>query len=98
MVAADKIAVLDFGGQYTQLIARRVREMSVFSEVVSRTQPIEPIRTGRDKGVILPGGPASGYAGGAPLPPEARLHRGVPLLGRCCGLPADGDRLRRPRR
>ena len=90
MVAADKIAVLDFGGQYTQLIARRVREMSVFSEVVSCTQPIEPILTGGYKGIILSGGPSSVYEDGAPLPPKALFDAGIPILGICYGMQAMG--------
>jgi GMP synthase (glutamine-hydrolysing) len=90
MVAADKIAVLDFGGQYTQLIARRVREMSVFSEVFSCTQPIEPIVTGGYKGIILSGGPSSVYEDGAPLPPKALFDAGIPVLGICYGMQAMG--------
>src|SRR5213594_807479 len=90
MVAADKIAVLDFGGQYTQLIARRVREMSVFSEVFSCTRPIEPILAGGYKGVVLSGGPASVYEDGAPLPPKALFESGIPVLGICYGMQAMG--------
>ena len=90
MVAADKIAVLDFGGQYTQLIARRVREMSVFSEVFSCTRPIEPILAGGYKGIILSGGPASVYEDAAPLPPKALFDSGIPILGICYGMQAMG--------
>jgi len=90
MVAADKIAVLDFGGQYTQLIARRVREMSVFSEVFSCTRPIEPILAGGYKGIILSGGPASVYEDTAPLPPKALFDSGIPILGICYGMQAMG--------
>ena len=90
MVAADKIAVLDFGGQYTQLIARRVREMSVYSEIFSCTQPLEPILAQGFKGVILSGGPSSVYDDGAPLPPKALFDAGVPVLGICYGMQAMG--------
>jgi GMP synthase (glutamine-hydrolysing) len=90
MIATDKIAVLDFGGQYTQLIARRVREMSVYSEVFSCTQPIEPILTGGYKGIILSGGPSSVYEDGAPLPPKALFDSGIPILGICYGMQAMG--------
>src|SRR5256712_5816291 len=90
MVAADKIAVLDLGGQYTQLTARRVGEMSVFSEVVSCPQPIEPILTGGYKGIILSGGPSSVYEDGAPLPPKALFDAGIPILGICYGMQAMG--------
>ena len=70
-VGTGTIAVLDFGGQYTQLIARRVREMSVYSEIFSCTYPIEQILAGGYKGIILSGGPSSVYDDGAPLPPKA---------------------------
>ena len=58
-VGTGKIAVLDFGGQYTQLIARRVREMSVYSEIFSCTHPLEQILSAGYEGIILSGGPAS---------------------------------------
>src|ERR671930_777907 len=90
MVAADKIRVLYFGVQYTQLIARRIREMSVFSEVFSCTQPIEPILAGGYKGIILSGGPSSVYEDGAPLPPKALFDSGIPILGICYGMQAMG--------
>ncbi|MBI2162198.1 MAG: glutamine-hydrolyzing GMP synthase [Candidatus Rokubacteria bacterium] len=90
MIATDKIAVLDFGGQYTQLIARRVREMSVYSEIFSCTQPIESILAQGYKGIILSGGPSSVYEDGAPLPPKALFEAGVPVLGICYGMQAMG--------
>ncbi len=90
MVAADKIAVLDFGGQYTQLIARRVRELSVYSEVFSCTHPIESILAGGYKGIILSGGPSSVYEDGAPLPPKTLFDSGIPILGICYGMQAMG--------
>ena len=90
MVAADKIAVLDFGGQYTQLIARRVRELSVYSEIFSCTHPIESILAGGYKGIILSGGPSSVYEDGAPLPPKTLFDSGIPILGICYGMQAMG--------
>ena len=87
---AGKIAVLDFGGQYTQLIARRVREMSVYSEIFSCTHPIEQILAADYKGIILSGGPSSVYDDGAPLPPKALFDAGVPVLGICYGMQAMG--------
>ena len=90
MIAADKIAVLDFGGQYTQLIARRVREMSVYSEIFTCTHPLEQILAQGVKGIILSGGPSSVYEDGAPLPPKALFEAGVPVLGICYGMQAMG--------
>src|SRR2546423_6625815 len=87
---AGKIAVLDFGGQYTQLIARRVREMSVYSEIFSCTHPLEQILADGYKGIILSGGPSSVYEDGAPLPPKALFDAGVPVLGICYGMQAMG--------
>src|SRR5438876_1170079 len=81
--SAGKIAVLDFGGQYTQLIARRVRDMSVYSEIFSCTHPLEPILAAGYKGIILSGGPSSVYEDGAPLPPKALFAAGIPVLGIC---------------
>jgi len=89
-VGTGTIAVLDFGGQYTQLIARRVREMSVYSEIFSCTYPIEQILAGGYKGIILSGGPSSVYDDGAPLPPKALFDSGVPVLGICYGMQAMG--------
>src|SRR5205823_8051392 len=90
VISADKIAVLDFGGQYTQLIARRVREMSVYSEIFSCTHPIESILAGGYKGIILSGGPSSVYEDGAPLPPKTLFDSGIPILGICYGMQAMG--------
>jgi GMP synthase (glutamine-hydrolysing) len=85
-----KIAVLDFGGQYTQLIARRVREMSVYSEIFSCTHPLEQILSAGYQGIILSGGPSSVYEEGAPLPPRKLFESGVPVLGICYGMQAMG--------
>ena len=88
MNATDRIAVVDFGAQYTQLIARRVRELSVYSEIVPCTQPLEGLLDGTYKGIILSGGPASVYDEGAPLPPRTLFEAGIPVLGICYGMQA----------
>jgi GMP synthase (glutamine-hydrolysing) len=84
--AAEEVLVLDFGGQYSQLIARRIRELGVFSELLPHDIPIERIRERAPKALVLSGGPASVYADGAPpLRPEL-LELGVPVLGICYGM------------
>ena len=90
MDAAEKIAVLDFGGQYTQLIARRIRELSVYSEIVPCTQPLESVLAAGYKGIVLSGGPSSVYEQDAPLPAKALLESGIPMLGICYGMQAMG--------
>jgi GMP synthase (glutamine-hydrolysing) len=84
----DKIAVLDFGSQYTQLIARRIRELSVYSEIFSCLHPLEEILRGGYKGIVLSGGPSSVYEDGAPLPPKRLFEAGIPILGICYGMQA----------
>ncbi|HEY9843865.1 MAG: glutamine-hydrolyzing GMP synthase [Candidatus Sericytochromatia bacterium] len=82
----DSILILDFGSQYNQLIARRIREMNVYAEILPYDTPVEVLRERRPVGLILSGGPASVYAEGAPtLNPEV-LALGVPVLGICYGL------------
>jgi GMP synthase (glutamine-hydrolysing) len=84
----DEVVVLDYGGQYSQLIARRVRECGVFSELLPHHVGIEEIRKREPRGLILSGGPASVYADGAPrLDPEL-LELGIPVLGICYGMQA----------
>jgi GMP synthase (glutamine-hydrolysing) len=81
-----EVVVLDYGGQYSQLIARRVRECGVFSELLPHHVDLDELAARRPKGVILSGGPASVYADGAPrLRPEL-LELGVPVLGICYGM------------
>ncbi len=80
------ILILDFGSQYTQLIARRVREAHVYCEIHPFNISIEQIREFRPRGVILSGGPASVYAEDAPLPDPAVTELGVPVLGICYGM------------
>ena len=86
----DKLAVLDFGSQYTQLIARRIREAHVYSEIFPCTHPVEEILKGGYKGIVLSGGPASVYEDGAPLPPRELFEAGIPVLGICYGMQAMG--------
>src|SRR4051794_35878483 len=84
--AVDEVVVLDYGGQYSQLIARRVRECGVFSELLPYHVGAEEVRRRKPKGLILSGGPASVYADGAPkLDPEL-LELGIPVFGICYGM------------
>ena len=80
------IVVLDFGGQYTQLIARRIREQQVFSAILPCTASVEEIRKHEPAGVVLSGGPNSVYDAGAPRCDPGVLSLGVPVLGICYGL------------
>jgi GMP synthase (glutamine-hydrolysing) len=82
----EVIPVLDFGSQYAQLIARRVREAGAFSVLVSPSTPVEVIRGLKPRGVILSGGPASVYEKGAPRCDPALFELGVPVLGICYGM------------
>ena len=81
----ETVVVLDFGGQYNQLIARRVRECNVYCEIWSYRTDIEKIRTLEPKGIIFTGGPNSCYEDGAPSYPEEIFRLGVPVLGICYG-------------
>jgi GMP synthase (glutamine-hydrolysing) len=85
-VAQELVLVLDFGSQYSQLIARRVREAGVYCELVPGTTPWASIRERSPRALILSGGPASVYADGAPLCDPAALGSGVPVLGICYGM------------
>jgi GMP synthase (glutamine-hydrolysing) len=80
------IVVLDFGGQYTQLIARRIREQQVFSAILPCTASIEQIRKFEPTGIVLSGGPNSVYDAGAPPCDPGVLSMGLPVLGICYGL------------
>ena len=80
------IVILDFGSQYTQLIARRIREFNVFSVVLPCTAPLEKVKALNPKGVILSGGPCSVYDADAPKADAGVLALGVPVLGICYGL------------
>ncbi|RUM57034.1 MAG: GMP synthase (glutamine-hydrolyzing) [Persephonella sp.] len=80
------IIILDFGSQYTQLIARRIREMNIFSEILPFNAPVEEIKKHNPKGIIFSGGPASVYEPNAPKPDERVYELGLPILGICYGL------------
>jgi GMP synthase (glutamine-hydrolysing) len=82
----DWIAILDFGSQYTQLIARRVREQHVYSEILRFDTPLETIMERKPAGIILSGGPNSVFADGAPLVDPAIYDLGIPILGICYGM------------
>ena len=78
--------VVDLGGQYSQLIARRIRECRVYSELVPHGTPVEAVRARRPRALVLSGGPASVYADGAPRIDPALYELGVPTLGICYGM------------
>src|SRR6201990_1594121 len=86
--AHEKILIIDFGSQVTQLIARRVREEGVYCEIVPFQRADQAFREMRPKGVILSGGPASVLDKDAPLAPKAIYDAGLPVLGICYGEPA----------
>jgi GMP synthase (glutamine-hydrolysing) len=82
------VLVVDFGAQYAQLIARRVRESRVYSEVIGHTAPIEEMKARDPQAIVLSGGPASVYADGAPQLDPALFDLGVPVFGICYGFQA----------
>ena len=82
----DTVLVVDFGAQYAQLIARRVRECHVYSEIVPHTMPVAGMLARKPKAIILSGGPASVYTDGAPPAPAGLFSAGVPVLGICYGF------------
>jgi GMP synthase (glutamine-hydrolysing) len=85
-VATEEVVVLDYGGQYSQLIARRVRECGVFSELLPHHVGAAEVARRRPRGLILSGGPASVYAPDAPRLDPALLELGIPVLGICYGM------------
>ncbi len=82
----DKIVILDFGSQYTQVIARRVRECRVYSEILPFHTRASALKASPPRGIILSGGPASVYAKGAPKVDKAIYDLGIPILGICYGM------------
>ncbi len=84
--ASEEVLVLDFGGQYSQLIARRIRECGVFSELLPHDTPLDEIKERGPRGLVLSGGPASVYADGAPALRKELLELGIPVLGICYGM------------
>src|SRR6476659_3769074 len=85
---ADLVLVVDYGAQYAQLIARRVREAHVYSEIVPSSLPVAEILARQPKAIILSGGPASVYADGAPQTDPALITAGIPVFGICYGFQA----------
>ena len=84
MAAAEnhsRIVILDFGSQYTQVIARRVRECQVYSQIVPFDTPASKVAALRPRGLILSGGPSTVYGKGAPHPDPANFKLGVPVIG-----------------
>jgi GMP synthase (glutamine-hydrolysing) len=84
--ASEEVVVLDFGGQYSQLIARRIRECGVFAELLPASATLGSIRQRAPRGLILSGGPASVYEPGAPAFPTELLDLDIPILGICYGM------------
>lgn len=84
-MAQELVIVLDFGGQYKQLIARRVRECNVYCEIHPYTMPLDEIKAKNPKGIILTGGPASVYAEDSPTYGKELFEAGIPILGICYG-------------
>ena len=82
----EKVLVVDFGGQYNQLVARRVRECNVYCEIVSYRMGLDAIRAQNPKGIIFTGGPNSVYVDGAPTIDPAIFDLGIPVLGLCYGF------------
>ena len=81
-----KVLVLDFGSQYTQLIARKIRELGVYSEILPFATALARLKKMRPQALVLSGGPQSVYEKGAPLPPPGIFDLGIPILGICYGL------------
>lgn len=84
----DTVLVVDFGAQYAQLIARRVREAKVYSEIVPHTMPVDQMLARNPKAIVLSGGPQSVYAEGAPQVDASLFDAGVPVFGICYGFQA----------
>src|SRR3978361_2436370 len=87
-VQTDTVLVVDYGAQYAQLIARRVREANVYSEIVPCSWPVAEMLAREPKAIILSGGPASVYAPDAPGTDPALFEGGVPVFGICYGFQA----------
>src|SRR5215212_3093570 len=82
----DRILILDFGSQYTQLIARRIREAQVYSQILPCTVPLATILAYRPQGIVLSGGPSSVYEKKASRVPKELFDQGIPILGICYGM------------
>ena len=92
-IHAQRILILDFGSQYTQLIARRVREIGVFSEIRAFDMDAEEIKAFNPKGIILAGGPESVTEGESPRAPQIVFELGIPVLGICYGMQTMAEQL-----
>src|SRR6186713_3324588 len=86
MAGHSRVVILDFGSQYTQVIARRIRECQVYSQILPHDTPAKEIAALNPKGIILSGGPSSVYAKNAPHPDRAIFALGLPILGICYGV------------
>jgi GMP synthase (glutamine-hydrolysing) len=89
----ETVVILDFGGQYTQLIARRLRELQVYSEILPPSTPAKALKGRNPRGIVLSGGPDSVYAKGAPKIDRRVFELGVPVLGICYGMQLMGHNL-----
>src|SRR5213594_538974 len=85
-VQPESIVIIDFGSQYSMLIARRIRECNVYCELVPHDAPWEQVQRLNPRGIILSGGPASVYDEGAPMAPPYVFESGLPVLGICYGM------------
>src|SRR5947207_14788319 len=82
----ETILILDFGGQYTQLIGRRIREANVYTEIVPFSISLDKLKSREPKGIMLSGGPSSVYETGAPICDPGILKLAIPGLGTCSGM------------
>src|SRR5947208_13681870 len=89
----ETILILDFGGQYTQLIGRRIREAKVYTEIVQFSISLDKLKSREPKGIVLSGGPSSVYETGAPICDPGILKLGIPVLGLCYGMQLIGKQL-----
>ena len=92
-IHSDRILILDFGSQYTQLIARRIREIGVYCEVEPWDVDDEAITSFNAKGIILSGGPETVIGDDAPKAPEVVFELGLPVLGICYGMQTMAEQL-----
>src|SRR5512134_282297 len=92
-IHAEKILILDFGSQYTQLIARRVRELGVYCELHPFDMEDDAIRAFAPRGIILAGGPESVHEADSPRAPKAVFDLGVPVFGICYGMQTMAEQL-----
>src|ERR1051326_4329234 len=82
----ETIVILDFGGQYTQLIGRRIRDAKVYTEIVPFSIPLDQLKAYQPKGIVLSGGPSSVYDSEAPICDSGIFRLGIPILAICYGM------------